>query len=122
MSPLDRQGNYYPGDKARPDAAVASAARTTTGTSAAFSTGRAESLEGFLTVTAATAPTSLVVRLETSVDADASTWETVGTFSTITAATGTDSRVFGPLGDSCRWGWVIVGTSFTFAVAVEENT
>lgn len=120
MSPLDRQGNYYAGDNARPDAALASAARTTTGTGTAFNTDAAESFEGFLTVTAATAPTSLAVRLETSVDAGA-TWETVGTFTTITGATGTDSRVFGPLGDSCRWAWTIAGTSFTFAVAVEEN-
>jgi hypothetical protein len=120
MSPLDHQGNYYAGDKVRPDAALASVARTTTGVGAAFNTDNADAFEGFLTVTAATAPTSLDVRLETSLDAGA-TWATVGAFAQVTTETATRNRVFGPLGDSCRWAWTIVGTSFTFAVAVEAN-
>lgn len=122
MSPLDRHGNYYPGDEARPDAAVTSAARTATGNGASFNTAQADSFEGFLTVSAASGTTpTLDVRLETSVDAGAS-WTTVGAFAQATAAT-TKNRVFGPLGDTCRWAWTIAGTtpSFTFAVAVEAN-
>lgn len=120
--PLDRLGNYYAGDTPRPDAELASAARTASGTGASFNTDDADSFEGFLTVSAAsgTAPT-LDVRLETSVDGGAS-WTTVAAFAQITAA-GSRSRVFGPLGDSCRWAWTIAGTtpSFTFTITAEEN-
>lgn len=120
--PLDRLGNYYEGDTPRPDAAVPSAARTAPGTSASFNTDDAESLEGFLTVTAAsgTSPT-LDVSLETSVDGG-TTWNTVGAFAQIAGA-GSRSRVFGPLGDLCRWAWTIAGTtpSFTFTISAEEN-
>lgn len=122
MSPLDRQGNYYAGDKARPDAALASGARTTTGVGTAFDTDQAQSLEGFLAVTAASGTTpTLDVRLETSVDGGTS-YDTVGAFTQATAIT-TDNHVFGPLGDTCRWAWTIGGTtpSFTFSIAVEAN-
>jgi hypothetical protein len=120
VSPLDRHGNYYPGDEARPDAALASAARTSSAAGSAFNTAQADSFEGFLSVTAATALTSLDVRLETSVDAGTS-WTTVAAFAQVTASPSTKNRVFGPLGDSCRWAWTLVGTSVTFAVAVEAN-
>lgn len=122
MSPLDRKGNYVPGDDSRPDAAVASGARTATGTGSAFSTQDADSIEATLTVTAASGTTpTLDVTLETSID-DGSTWDTVGAFSQKTAA-GSDGHVFGPLGDLCRWRWTIGGTSpsFTFSVAAESN-
>ena len=122
MTPLDEKGNYYSGDRVRADAALASAARTVTGVGTAFNTYDADSFEGFLTVSAVagTSPT-LDVRLETSLDAGVS-WSTVGAFSQITG-TGTRNKVFGPLGDSCRWAWTITGTgpSFTFAVAAEAN-
>ncbi len=117
--PLDAQGNWFADDKVRPDAALASAARTTSGNGAAFNTGTANSLEGFLSVTAATAPTTLDVRLETSVDGGTS-WTTVAAFAQATGVT-TKNRVFGPLGDTCRWAWTLVGTSFTFAITAEEN-
>ena len=120
--PLDRKGNYYADDEARPDAAVASAARTASGNGAAFNTDQADSVEGVLTVTAAsgTSPT-LDARLETSVDGGV-TWTTVGAFAQITAA-GSRSRVFGPLGDQCRWAWTIAGgtPSFTFTITAEAN-
>lgn len=122
MSPLDRQGNYYAGDTPRPDAAVASAARTTSGNGASFNTNQANSIEGFLTVTAASGTTpTLDARLETSVDGG-TTWTTVAAFTQITAA-GARSRVFGPLGDVCRWAWTIAGTtpSFTFSISAEAN-
>lgn len=122
MSPLDRQGNYYAGDEARPDATLASAARTASGNGAAFNTNQATSLEGFLTVSAASGTTpTLDARLETSVDGGA-TWTTVAAFTQITAA-GARNRVFGPLGDLCRWAWTIAGTtpSFTFTITAEAN-
>ena len=124
MSPLDAKGNYVPGDKHRPDAEVASAARTATGTSAAFDTDGADSLEATLTVTAhaGTTPT-LDVSLETSIDGG-TTWDTVGAFTQIGNANGGDGHVFGPLGDKCRWKWTIAGTtpSYTFAISpVEAN-
>lgn len=122
MSPLDRQGNYFPGDVARPDAAFASATKTTSGNDTAFNTNQAKSLEAFLTVTAASGTTpTLDVRLETSVDAGA-TWRTVASLAQITVA-GARNGVLGPLGDQCRWAWTIAGTtpSFTFSIAVEAN-
>jgi hypothetical protein len=123
MSPIDRHGDYYAGDTVRADAAVASAARTASGNGSSFNTETADSFEGFLTVTAASGTTpTLDVRLETSLDAG-TTWSTVGAFAQATAAT-TKNKVFGPLGDLCRWAWTIGGTtpSFTFTVAAEANT
>lgn len=122
MSPLDRQGNYYAADTTRTDAAVASAARTASANGTAFNTDTAESLEGFLTITAASGTTpTLDVRLETSVDGGTS-YDTVGAFAQQTAVA-TDNHVFGPLGDTCRWAWTIAGTtpSFTFSIAAEAN-
>jgi hypothetical protein len=121
MSPLSRKGDYVPGDEPRPDAAVASAARTTTGTSTAFNSDGADSLEATLTVSAASGTTpTLDVTLETSIDG--TDWDTVAAFAQKTAA-GSDKHVFGPLGDQCRWKWTIGGTtpSFTFAIAAEAN-
>lgn len=122
MSPLDRHGDFVAKDDPRPDAAVASGARTATGTSAAFDTGSAESLEATLTVSAASGTTpTLDVTLETSIDGG-TTWTTVAAFAQRTGA-GSVGRVFGPLGDKCRWKWTIAGTtpSFTFAVTAEAN-
>jgi hypothetical protein len=122
MSPLNEQGNYVPADTTLVAGSVASGARTASGTGAAFETVSADSIEGFLSVTAASGTTpTLDVRLETSLDAG-TTWSTVAAFTQITAV-GTRNKVFGPLGDSCRWAWTIGGTtpSFTFAVAAEAN-
>lgn len=119
MSPLDSKGNWYPEPEQRPDAAVASAARTTTGTGAAFNVAEADSFEATLTVTAASGTTpTLDVSLETSIDGG-ETWDTVGAFGQLKAA-GSDGHVFGPLGNLARWKWTIGGgtPSFTFSVAV----
>lgn len=111
MSPLDERGNYVSADTTLTAGSVTSAARTATGTGSAFQTVRTNSIEGFLAVTAVPAATSptLDVRLETSLDAG-STWSTVGAFAQATGVT-TKNKVFGPLGDSCRWGWTIGGSS-----------
>ena len=122
MSPLDRQGNYVAGDRPRPDAAVASAARTATGTSSAFETQSADSIEGTLVVTAGSGTTpTLNVSLETSIDGG-TTYSTVGSFAQKTGAA-SEGKVFGPLGDLSRWRWTIAGTtpSFTFSIAAEAN-
>lgn len=120
--PVNAQGNYYPPDVPRADAALASAARTVSGNGASFNAAGAHSLQGFLTATAASGTTpTLDVRLETSVDGG-STWTTVASFTQLTAA-GAQNRVFGPLGDLCRWAWTIAGTtpSFTFSISAEAN-
>lgn len=122
MTPLDEFGNYVSPDTTLVAGSVASAARTATGNGSAFDTTSFNSIEGFLTVTAASGTTpTLDVRLETSLDAG-TTWSTVAAFAQATAAT-TKNKVFGPLGDSCRWAWTIAGTtpSFTFSVAAEAN-
>lgn len=120
MSPLNEQGNYIADDTTLVAGSVVSAARTASGNGAAFQTVNTDSIEGYLAVTAATAPTSLDVSLQTSLDGGTS-WQTVGAFAQVTASTGTKNKVFGPLGDSCRWAWAVVGTSFTFSVAAEAN-
>lgn len=122
MTPLDEHGSYISADTTLVAGAVASAARTASGNGSAFQTVRTNSIEGYLTVTAASGTTpTLDVRLETSLDAGTS-WQTVAAFAQATATT-TKNKVFGPLGDSCRWAWTIAGTtpSFTFSVAAEAN-
>jgi hypothetical protein len=116
MTPLDERGNYVPADVTLVAGSVASAARTASGTGSAFQTVNTDSIEGFLAVTvvpAATSPT-LDARLETSLD-DGSTWSTVGAFAQATAVT-TKNKVFGPLGDSCRWAWTLGGSSIKAAM------
>jgi hypothetical protein len=125
MSPLDEHGNYVPADVTLVAGSVSSAARTATGTGSSFQTVNTDSIEGFLAVTAVSASTSptLDVRLETSLDAG-STWSTVGSFAQATGVT-TKNKVFGPLGDSCRWGWTLGGSSIaatmTTALAGANN-
>lgn len=125
MSPLDERGNYVPADVTLVAGSVSSAARTATGTGSAFQTVNTDSIEGFLSVTAVSASSSptLDVRLETSLDAG-STWSTVGSFAQATGVT-TKNKVFGPLGDSCRWGWTLGGSSIaatlTTALAGANN-
>lgn len=114
---------YYPPDDARADAAIASAARTASGTGSAFSTGPAETLKALLVITAhaGTTPT-LDVRLETRITGDA-TWYTVDSFPQQNTDV-TVGRAFGPLGDECRWAWTIggsAGQSFTFSVSATAN-
>jgi hypothetical protein len=120
----DAQGNYYAAARTRSDASLASAARTATGTSAAFNAAQAQALEVSLAVTAfaGTSPTLDLV-LQTSIDGG-TTWLTVKAFSQKTGAA-TDGGVFGPLGSQLRWSWTIGGTaspSFTFAVTAKERT
>jgi hypothetical protein len=123
MSPLDRQGNYYADEVLRADAAVASAARTTTATGTAFNVDNAESFEAFLSITAASGTTpTLDVVLETTVNGV--DWYEVDAFAQKTGVD-EDARAFGPLGDQARWKWTIGGTdtpTFTFSIAVDEKT
>jgi hypothetical protein len=117
--PQDRLSRWYTGVQRWSDADVASAAKTTTGTGAAFNTDNAFAVLASLNITAVsgTSPT-LDVRLETTADGGA-TWYTVASFPQQTAATGTPvARVFAPVGAQARFAWTIGGTtpSFTFAV------
>lgn len=70
-----------------------------------------------LDVTAAVAPTSLNVTIETS--ADGATWYSAGTFAAKSSAPSSERKSFGALDRLVRVAWVIVGTSFTFSVAGE---
>lgn len=99
--------------------ALASAARTTNGSSPAIpGFGPAKTLRAQLNVTAASGTTpNLAVLVEDSVDGGV-TWNTVIAF---TAKTGTGREVKDlttPFGDQLRISWTITGTtpSFTFAV------
>lgn len=123
--PQDRLYRWYQSVERRSDADVASSARTTSGTGAAFATESAFSALATLTVTAAsgTSPT-LDVRLETTAD-DGASWYTAGSFPQQTAATTAPhpARIFAPLGSQARFAWTIAGTtpSFTFGVTVSAD-
>lgn len=117
----DSQGRYYPEPEERADAALASAARTTTGAGTAFDTQGARQLDGALTISARSGTTpTLDVRLETTVDG--TNWHTVGSFPQKNN-TGSDAKPFAGLGSQCRWAWTIAGTtpSFTFAIATTAH-
>lgn len=120
--PFDQNSQWYNDAETVTGGAVASAARTTSGNSSAFSTADYDSVTGVLTVSAAsgTSPT-LVVDLETT--ADGTNYYTVGSFTQKTGVTAADSKAFGPLGATSRWKWTIGGTSpsFTFEIAATGN-
>lgn len=123
MAPQDDKGRFVPdAESLSGGAAVASAARTATGTGTAFSTAGLDSVIGTLTVSAASGTTpTLDVTLETT--ADGTNYYTVGAFVQKTATATADAKVFGPLGSSCRWKWTIAGTtpSFTFVIATTAD-
>lgn len=120
--PQDSQGRYVASDETLAAGAVASAARTATGTGTAFDTEGADNISGTLTVTAAsgTNPT-LDVTLETT--ADGTNYYTVGSFTQKTGTATADAKVFGPVGSLSRWKWTIGGTtpSFTFSISATED-
>lgn len=114
----DSQGRYVKGNETSTDAAVASAARTATGTGTAFSTAGLDSINATLVITAASGTTpTLDLTLETT--ADGTNYYTAGTFPQQTTTNAGVSRVIDGLGATSRWKWTIAGTtpSFTFAVS-----
>lgn len=120
MTP-DSQGRHVDPAETRTDAAVASAARTATGTGTAFNTDGAEELEATLDISAASGTTpTLDVILETTVNG--SDWYTAGSFAQKTGIDN-DAKAFDSLGQQCRWKWTIGGTtpSFTFSIAVKAE-
>lgn len=121
--PQDAQGRYVPdAESLSGGAAVASAARTETGTGTAFSTAGLDSITGTLTVTAASGTTpTLDVTLETT--ADGTNYYTAGSFVQKTATATADAKVFGDLGSSSRWKWTIGGEtpSFTFSISATAD-
>jgi hypothetical protein len=115
--PQDAQYRYYSDPETRVDFDLPSAARTTTGTATAFSTGDVEVVQATLVVSAASGTTpTLDVRLETTVDG--TNWDTVGSFPQQTTTQAGRGKVFAGLGTQARWAWTIGGTSpsFTFTV------
>lgn len=117
--PQDSRGRYAPSDEDSPLADLASAARATSTNSSAFDTTNIDSINATLIVTATTGTDeTLDVSLQTT--ADGTNWYAVGSFAQQTATTAGVAKVFGPLGDSCRWAWTIGGTDtpgFTFSIA-----
>lgn len=120
--PQDAQGRYVASEESTSGAQVASAARTTTANGTAWDTTGVDEVTATLTVSAAsgTSPT-LDVILQTSIDGGTN-YYTVAAFTQKTT-TGTEGKVFGPLGDLSRWRWTVGGTtpSFTFAIAATED-
>jgi len=113
----DSQGRYIEPDETSTGAAVASAARTTTGAGTAFSTSDADSLNATLVITAVSGTPTLDLVLETT--ADGTNYYTAGAFPQQTTTTAGVSRVFGDLGTLSRWAWTIGGgtPSLTFSVS-----
>lgn len=116
--PQDAQGRYVPDNEPYPLANVASAARTATGSSSAFSTAGIDSLNALLDVTAVGANTpTLVLTLETT--ADGTNYYVAGTWTQVSTVT-TQARVVGDLGLLSKWTWTIGGgsgsPSLTFSI------
>lgn len=123
MSPFDASGRYYNPPVRRPDADLPSAARGANGTGPEFAVFDSTSIIGRLLVSALTAGATLDLRLETTAD-DGASWYTVASFPQVTAVTAARvARVFGPVGQRCRWAWTLggAGPSVTFDVQVEAN-
>jgi hypothetical protein len=100
---------------------AASAARTASGTGSAVALGESKNLRLTLAVTAksGTAP-SLFVQIETS--ADGSTWRSLGGFTALNDATGSQTLSFPGADRYVRAKWTVSGTdpSFTFSVSGES--
>lgn len=101
--------------------AVASAARTATGSSPAVEVGALAALRGLLldiTAASGTSPT-ITVAVETS--SDSATWYTVGSFAQRTGVA-SERKSFSGLDRFVRLTWTIGGTtpSFTFSVTAGE--
>lgn len=98
---------------------VASAARTATGSSGAFSVGHQDFISLMLDVTAVSG-TSPSLTLSVEWSPDATNWFTADPVDTFTAvtATGKKVKVFQVKGTTARVTWTISGTtpSFTFSV------
>lgn len=123
--PQDAQGRYYPDNEALAagSGSLAAAAKTTTGSSAAFSTADMDSINALLVLTAVggTNPT-LDLALETT--ADGTNYYSAGAFPQQTANNAGISRIFGNLGATSRWTWTIGGTdtpTFTIAITATAN-
>lgn len=121
--PQDSQGRYSSDNEAMAvgSGSLASATKTTTGTSAAFDSSNLASLNATLAISAAsgTSPT-LDVTLETT--ADGTNYYTAGTFPQQTGVA-TVARVIGDLGLTSRWKWTVGGTtpSFTFTITATAD-
>lgn len=97
------------------DASLPSALRSAGGSSAAMKVGNAHTVRAFLNVTAATAPTTMTVTLETSDDGSTG-WIAIASFAAKTAAGQTERKAFSGLGEYVRWTWTMTATNFTFQV------
>jgi hypothetical protein len=120
--PQDSQGRYVPDNESLSVGAVASAARTATGTGSSFDTSGVDSINATLVISAASGTTpTMTLNLETT--ADGTNYYVAGSFPQQTTTNAGISRVFGDLGTLSRWAWTIGGTtpSFTFAVTTTAD-
>jgi hypothetical protein len=120
--PQDSKGRYIPDRETSTTAAVASAARTTTGNGTAFDTDGVDNLTATLVITAASGTTpTLDLVLQTT--ADGTNYYTVTAFPQQTTTNAGVARVCGPLGKLSRWAWTIGGTtpSCTFSVSATAD-
>jgi hypothetical protein len=101
--------------------ALASTARTASGTGTAFDTEDVVNIEGTLVVSASggTSPT-LDVRLETSVDG--TNYDTVAAFPQQTGAQTGRGKAFAGLGRKCRWAWTVTGTTPSFTCSITAKS
>lgn len=121
---LDSKNRYYADPEPITKADVASASRTVTGNSTAFTAEGERELLATLTIGAVSGTTpTLDIDLEESVDA--TNWHVVASFpqKTDADASSTDAKAFAGLGKQCRWKWTITGGSadFTFGITVEAR-
>lgn len=115
-------GNYFEEPSGSPRVSVARAARTATGTSAAFPTEDVNEVEAELVVHAAPTGTSPTLTAALETRTAGGDWYTVASFPQVAAA-GTTGRVFDGLGAECRWAWTLGGTtpSFDFSIAARAE-
>ena len=124
MAGQDSQGRYIPDNETSADAAVASAARTTTANGTAFNTTNIDELMATLVITAVTGTNpTMDITLETTADGT-NFYAVAQTFPQQTTTNTGISRVFSSLGSSSRWKWTIGGTAtptFTFSIAATQQ-
>lgn len=120
--PQDSQGRYVPSNETFTAAAIASAAKGSTANGTAFDTAGLDSINATLTVTAVSG-TSPTLDLSLQTTADGTNYYTVGSFTQATGAT-SEAKIFGPLGATSRWRWVIGGSAtptVTFSVSATAD-
>ena len=113
----DSTGRFFQDPVPFPNGNVASAARTSTVTLAAFNVEGAREIIGKLDITAASGTTpTLDVSLETTTDG--TNWYTVGAIAQKTGVSNEERAFSSNLGIQCRWKFTIGGTTPSFTASI----